>query len=64
MNILFFLIPLSLLFSLLGLAAFIWGVKSGQFDDLESPALELTYEERIYNRASKTISKGGERDDI
>lgn len=38
MNILYLLIPLSLV--LLGVAiwAFIWAIRSGQFDDMEGPA--------------------------
>lgn len=38
MNILYLLIPLSLV--LLGFAiwAFIWAIRSGQFDDMEGPA--------------------------
>lgn len=41
MKILFLLIPLSLL--LLGIAvwAFFWAVRSGQFDDLDSPAYRI-----------------------
>ena len=41
MNILFALIPLSLL--LLGAAvwAFFWAVRSGQFDDLDTPAMRI-----------------------
>ena len=41
MEILFLLIPLSLL--LLGIAvwAFFWAVRSGQFDDLDSPAYRI-----------------------
>lgn len=41
MKILFLLIPLSLL--LLGIAvwAFFWAVRSGQFDDLETPAWRI-----------------------
>lgn len=38
MNILLFLIPLSLLCSTLGLLAFIWAVNSGQFDYLDRVA--------------------------
>lgn len=38
MNILYLLIPLSLV--LLGFAiwAFVWAIRSGQFDDMEGPA--------------------------
>lgn len=41
MKILFLLIPLSIL--LLGIAvwAFFWAVRSGQFDDLDSPAYRI-----------------------
>lgn len=41
MNILLLLIPLSLV--LLGLAiwAFVWAVQGGQFDDLDTPALDI-----------------------
>jgi cbb3-type cytochrome oxidase maturation protein len=45
MNILFLLIPLGLL--LLGLAiwAFFWAVGSGQFDDLDSPAMSVVMDD-------------------
>ncbi len=41
MNILLFLIPISLL--MLGLAAgiFVWAVRHGQFEDLDTPALDV-----------------------
>ncbi|MEZ5543682.1 MAG: cbb3-type cytochrome oxidase assembly protein CcoS [Lysobacteraceae bacterium] len=41
MNILLALVPISLV--LLGIAiwAFVWAVKRGQFDDLETPALDI-----------------------
>ncbi len=35
MNVLVYLIPAALFLALLGLGAFIWTVKSGQYDDLE-----------------------------
>ncbi len=38
MDILYLLIPLSLVLAVLIGAAFAWSVKSGQFDDLEGPA--------------------------
>ena len=36
MSILFLLIPLGLVLLGLGIAAFFWATRSGQFDDLES----------------------------
>ena len=38
MEILFFLIPLSLICSTLGLLFFIWAVNGGQLDDMEHQA--------------------------
>ncbi|WP_114418077.1 cbb3-type cytochrome oxidase assembly protein CcoS [Marinospirillum perlucidum] len=45
MNIIFFLIPLSLV--LLGLAiwAFFWAVKHDQFEDLEGPAYSILFDD-------------------
>jgi cbb3-type cytochrome oxidase maturation protein len=45
MSILYLLIPLGLL--LLGLAiwAFFWAVGSGQFDDLDSPAMSVVMDD-------------------
>ena len=44
MNILLMLVPLSIV--LLGLAvwAFAWAVRRGQFDDLDTPALDILVE--------------------
>ena len=41
MNILLFLVPMSLL--LIGIAAWIfaWAVRKGQFEDLDTPALDI-----------------------
>jgi len=41
MIVILFLIPLALFMSLIGLGAFIWSLKSGQFDDLDGEALRI-----------------------
>ena len=38
MNVLIYLIPIALLMGAMGLAAFLWSLKSGQYDDLEGSA--------------------------
>ena len=38
MNVLVYLVPLALLLGFLGLAAFLWALRSGQFDDLDGAA--------------------------
>lgn len=40
-----FLIPVALGLGLLGLAAFFWSMKSGQFDDLDGAALRILIDE-------------------
>ncbi|MEM1286053.1 MAG: cbb3-type cytochrome oxidase assembly protein CcoS [Cohaesibacteraceae bacterium] len=43
MNVLLFLIPMALFLSLMGLIAFFWALKSGQFDDLQGAAERILY---------------------
>ena len=45
MNGLIFLIPIALGLGLLGLAAFVWSLRRGQFDDLDGAALRIFVEE-------------------
>jgi len=46
MTILGVLIPVSLGLGLLGLLAFLWTLKSNQYDDLEGDAERILFEER------------------
>lgn len=41
MNILLLLIPLSVMLLGVAVAAFFWAVQRGQFDDLDTPALDI-----------------------
>lgn len=41
MSILIYLIPVALILGLIGLAAFIWSLKSGQYDDLDGAAQRI-----------------------
>lgn len=41
MNVLVFLIPVSLILGGLGLAAFLWTLKSNQYDDLDGDAWRI-----------------------
>ncbi|MBB6124859.1 cbb3-type cytochrome oxidase assembly protein CcoS [Sphingobium subterraneum] len=45
MNGLVFLIPIALGLGLLGLAAFFWALRQGQFDDLDGAALRILVED-------------------
>jgi cbb3-type cytochrome oxidase maturation protein len=41
MSILFALIPLAVMLLAVAVWAFFWAVRSGQFDDLETPAVRI-----------------------
>lgn len=45
MNSLLILIPAALLLGGLGLAAFLWALRSGQFDDLDGAANRILFDE-------------------
>jgi cbb3-type cytochrome oxidase maturation protein len=41
MNIIYVLIPLSVILMVLAIAFFFWAVRNDQFDDLDTPALDI-----------------------
>lgn len=45
MNIVFVLLPLSLLLAVVGLIGFLWANRNGQFDDTDAPALRAIIED-------------------
>jgi cbb3-type cytochrome oxidase maturation protein len=46
MNILFALIPLAMLLLAVAVWAFFWAVRSGQFDDLDTPAVRILLDDQ------------------
>lgn len=46
----FVLLPASLLFAVAAVIVFVWAARSGQFDDLETPALRVLGEEEEGDR--------------
>ena len=45
MNLVFLLLPASLALASLAVVAFIWATRSGQFDDLDTPAHRMLLDE-------------------
>jgi len=45
MSIIFLILPVTLLLSVGAVAAFAWATRSGQFDDLETPAIRVLHDE-------------------
>lgn len=46
MNIVFFLVPAALILGLGFLVFFIWAAKSGQFEDLDTPAVRILIDDK------------------
>lgn len=53
MEVIYFLIPLSLLFLVAGIWFFFWAVKHDQFDDLEGPAHRILMDDRDARRKNR-----------
>ncbi len=45
MNSVFLLIPLALMLLGVAVAAFVWAVRAGQFDDLDTPATRILFDD-------------------
>ena len=57
MNIFYLLIGVSLLVALIFLAAFIWAVKTGQFEDNETPSYRILFDEEPVETSDQNQEK-------
>lgn len=62
MNVLLFLVPISLLLVGLALVVFVWAVRSGQFEDLDTPSFDILGDERAPPTRTAEPSADGSRD--
>jgi cbb3-type cytochrome oxidase maturation protein len=46
-SVLAYLVPIALLLGLTGLVAFLWSLRSGQYDDIEGAALRVLQDDDI-----------------
>ena len=60
MNALLLLIPLALLLGLLGLVAFLWALRAGQFDDLDGAAGRILLDEEEDDGKDKRVDEKDE----
>ena len=61
MNIIYVLIPLSVILMTLAIAFFFWAVKNDQFDDLDTPALDVLDDDEP--RPKKSTKENAENSD-
>lgn len=59
MELILVLLPLALLLAGLGVAAFVWAVRRGQFDDLETPALRILSDDEPISPQAPSEAGGG-----
>ena len=57
MSAILFLIPISVVFAAGFLVAFIWAVRSGQFEDTCTPSMRVLTEDRDENRKASKKSE-------
>ena len=58
MDGLLYLIPIALFLGLLGLAAFLWALRSGQFDDLDGAAERILFDDEDEGRVRQSAKAG------
>jgi cbb3-type cytochrome oxidase maturation protein len=58
MNMLLLLVPISLILLGIAIAAFVWAVRCGQFDALDTPALDVLVDDVAKERKSDPCSTG------
>lgn len=54
MNIIILLIGISLIIAVVFLFIFLWSMKSGQYDDMDSPSIRMLFE----NKRKKNVNDG------
>ena len=54
METIFVLLPLALLIAAIAVGFFIWAARSGQFDDLETPAVRILFDDPPVTRSQES----------
>ena len=53
MNVIYYLIPVAVIFVIIGVIAFFWATRSDQFDDMEKHGLSILMDEEKRESTSK-----------
>ncbi len=61
MTALLYLIPAALLLGLLGLGAFVWALRSGQYDDLDGAAGRILFDDPPPDAGKPANRQGGSK---
>lgn len=63
MYVMFVLMAFSLAVSLIFLGAYIWSVKSGQFDDKYTPSVRMLFEDKKVSKKTEPDLASGEKNE-
>ena len=58
MSVIYVVLPLALLLAAAAVAAFTWAVRRGQFDDVETPAIRVLYDDEPAPCRRKAVDPG------
>jgi cbb3-type cytochrome oxidase maturation protein len=61
MEVLVYLVPLALMLGLLGLGAFLWSLKAGQYDDLDGAAWRAIIDDDATDELVRAKTRSAER---
>jgi len=61
MTVLIYLVPIALALGLTGLAAFLWSLRSGQYEDMEGAALRVLSDDDVTPSGSDAIRPFNEK---
>jgi cbb3-type cytochrome oxidase maturation protein len=56
MNVLIYLVPMALALGLTGLAAFLWSLRTGQYEDMDGAALRVLSDDDVQSWPPPAIS--------
>ena len=56
MGVIVLLIAFSLMVALIFLGAFFWAVKTGQFDDPQTPSMRMLFDDKPVSTKNKTLT--------
>lgn len=54
MSVIYLVLPLALLVVGAAVAAYVWAARTGQFDDLETPAVRMLHDDSEAGRTNRT----------
>ncbi len=61
MSILFLVLPLAIIIAGAAVAAYVWSARAGQFDDLDTPAVRMLYDDDITTGSATPPTERGKR---